>query len=69
MAKKTPTYSQAMRRLEEIVSLIDNDQLEIDEMADKIKEANEIIAYCNDKLSKADQEIEKLWAKKLKSEE
>lgn len=58
-----------MRRLEEIVSLIDNDQLEIDEMADKIKEANEIIAYCNDKLTKADQEIEKLWAKKLKSEE
>ena len=42
--KKKETYSQAMERLEKIVSQIDNNELEIDELAVKIKEANEIIA-------------------------
>lgn len=67
--KKKETYSQAMARLEEIVRQIDDNQLEIDQLADKIKEANEIIAFCSDKLTKADQEIEKLLVEKQKSEE
>ena len=62
-------YSQAMKRLEEIVKQIDSNQLEIDQMVEKIAEANQLIAFCNEKLTKADQEIEKLWAKELKSEE
>ena len=63
------TYSQAIKRLEEIVKLIESNQIEIDQLAEKIKEANQIIAYCTDKLTKEDQEIEKLWANRLKSEE
>ncbi len=63
------TYSQAIKRLEEIVKLIESNQIEIDQLAEKIKEANQIIAFCTDKLTKADQEIEKLWANRLKSEE
>ena len=62
-------YSQAMKRLEEIVKQIDSNQLEIDQMVEKIEEANQLIAFCSDKLTKADQEIEKLWAKGLPSEE
>ena len=68
-SKKHESYSQAMARLEEIVRQIDGNQLEIDQLAEKIKEANEIIAFCSDKLTKADQEIEKLLAEKQKSEE
>ena len=63
------TYSQAIKRLEEIVNLIESNQIEIDQLAEKIKEANQIIAFWTDKLTKADQEIEKLWANRLKSEE
>ena len=37
--KKKETYSQAMERLEKIVSQIDNNELEIDALAEKIKEA------------------------------
>ena len=43
MAKKKETYSQAMARLETIVRQVDSNELEIDELVDKIKEANEII--------------------------
>lgn len=68
-AKKKETYSQAIERLEKIVRQIDSNELEIDELSEKIKEANEIIAFCTGKLRKADQEIEKLLQEKRLSEE
>ena len=46
MAAKKETYSQAMERLEKIVRQIDNNELDIDTLSEKIKEANEIIAFC-----------------------
>ncbi len=63
------TYSQAIERLEIIVNQIDNNELEIDELSEKIKEANQIIAFCTEKLTKADKEIEKLLNEKHQSEE
>ena len=69
MAKKKETYSQAMARLETIVRQVDSNELEIDELVEKIKEANEIIAFCSEKLKKADTEIENCWqiSKKMKN--
>lgn len=69
MAPKKETYSQAIERLEKIVRQIDNNELEIDALSEKIKEANDIIAFCSAKLTKADAEIEKLWKEKQQCEE
>ena len=69
MSVKKETYSQAIERLEKIVRQIDNNELEIDVLAEKIKEANEIIAFCTEKLTKADREVEKLLQEKLQSKE
>ena len=69
MEKKKETYSQAMARLETIVRQVDNNELEVDELVEKIKEANEIIAFCSEKLKKADMEIEKMLADKQENEE
>jgi len=69
MAKKKETYSQAMARLETIVRQVDSNELEVDELVEKIKEANKIIAFCSEKLKKADTEIEKLLADKHENEE
>jgi len=66
---KKETYSQAIERLENIVRQIDNNELEIDTLGEKIKEANEIIAFCSEKLMKTDDEIEKIWKEKQQSEE
>ncbi len=52
MAAKKETYLQAMERLEKIVRQIDNNELDIDVLSEKIKEANEIIAFCTQKLTK-----------------
>lgn len=67
--KKKETYAQAMSRLEAIVRQIDNNELEIDQLAEKIKEANEIITFCSSRLTKAEQEVEKLLAQKQEPKE
>ena len=53
-------YEEAMKRLEQIVSDIENNKLDIDLISDKIKEAQELIKFCKDKLYKTDAEIQKL---------
>ncbi|MBO5932574.1 MAG: exodeoxyribonuclease VII small subunit [Bacteroidaceae bacterium] len=53
-------YEEAMKRLEQIVSDIENNKLDIDLISDKIKEAQELIKFCKDKLYKTDEEIQKL---------
>lgn len=68
MAAKKETYSQAMERLEKIVRQLDNNELDIDLLSEKIKEANDIIAFCTEKLTKANKEVEKLLQEKRQSE-
>lgn len=51
------TYGVAMKRLEEIMDGIENNRFDIDELVPVLKEAKELIAYCNDKLHKVDQEV------------
>lgn len=50
MAAKKQTYEQAMKRLEEIVSRIDSNELDIDSLGVNLKEAQELIKFCRDKL-------------------
>lgn len=57
------TYSQAMQRLQAIVEQIESNDLEIDALADKIKEANDLVAFCTQKLSQVDAQVEKLMKK------
>ena len=64
MAKKKETYSEPEERLEKIVRQIDNNEQDIDQLSDRIKEANELISFCTAKLTMADKEIEKLLQKR-----
>lgn len=67
--KKTETYSEAIDRLEKIVAQIDSNELDIDQLAARIKEANEIITFCTAKLTKAEGEVEKLLADDAETKE
>lgn len=58
--KETYTYSEAMKRLECIVSRIESNELDIDELGENLKEAQKLIKFCKDKLYKTDQEIQKM---------
>ena len=60
MATKKESYSEAMKRLETIVSQIESGELDIDELGKQLKEAQKLIKFCRDKLYKADEEIKKM---------
>jgi len=49
-----------MKRLEEIVSGIEENKLDIDQIGERMKEARELIKFCRDKLYKTDEEIRKI---------
>ena len=53
-------YEEAMRQLQEIVRKMENDELDIDQMSDQLKKAQELIKICRDKLTKTDEGIQKL---------
>lgn len=57
MTQKERSYGSAMKRLEEIMNGIENNRFDIDELVPVLKEAKELIAFCNDKLHKVDKEI------------
>lgn len=53
-------YEEAMHQLQEIVRKMENDELDIDQMAEQLKRAQELIRLCRDKLTKTDDEIRNL---------
>ena len=60
MATKSVTYENAMKRLEQIVSQIENNELNIDQLSTSLKEAQELITFCKGKLYETDTEIKKM---------
>lgn len=61
--KEEISYEEAMTQLEQIVEQIENNELGIDELTSKLKQAQRLMKMCKDKLTKTDKEIEKLLGK------
>ena len=57
MNQKQLKYEEAVSRLEEIVKKLENDELDIDQMAQQLKEAQQLIRLCKDRLTKVDADI------------
>jgi len=57
--KEELKYEAAFAELQTIVRKMENDELDIDQMADQLKRAQQLIKLCKDKLTKADAEIKK----------
>lgn len=53
-------YEEAIKNLESIVSMMESGKLDLDQLEDKLKEAQQLIKLCRDKLTKTDEEISKL---------
>ena len=54
------TYNEAMMRLEEITAKIQGGKVDIDELAGLLKEAQELVNFCREKLYKVDEDIKAL---------
>lgn len=55
--KNDLTYSEAFSKLEELVEQLEEGNIQLDKLSLKIKEANELIAICENKLRKIDAEV------------
>ena len=62
--EKELKYEAAMAELQSIVRKMENDELDIDQMSDQLKRAQELIKLCKDKLTTTDEEIKKILAER-----
>lgn len=60
MKETTMTYTQAKKKLEEIVYSIESGELDVDTLTEKVKRASELISFCKSKLTKTDEELQKI---------
>lgn len=54
------TYEKAMGQLEQIVRSVENNELDIDHLSEKLKEAQELIKLCKERLYKADEQVKQI---------
>ena len=50
-------YSKAITRLEEIIQKIETEEIDVDELSARVKEAIDLIKVCKSKIEKAEMEV------------
>lgn len=68
MSTKKLTYKDAVEELEDIVNGIENEDIDVDELAKKVERASKLITICSDKLKKTEEEVDKIIEKLNDSE-
>ncbi len=53
-------YKDAIERLETISRQITSCELDVDELASKLKEAKELVKFCQDKLKHVEDDVKKI---------
>jgi exodeoxyribonuclease VII small subunit len=51
-------YETAMSELQSIVSALQNDEIGVDDLSEKVKRATELIRFCREKLRKVEEDME-----------
>ncbi len=54
------SYKEAMEKLEGIVSGLESDEIPVDELAEKVKEASKLIRICKSVLYETEAEVNKV---------
>ena len=60
--KEDMKYEAAFAEIQTIVRRMENDELDIDQMSEQLKRAQQLIKLCKDKLNKTDEEIKEILA-------
>lgn len=55
-----PSYTDAFRELQEIVSEIEQGEISVDELSEKVKRASLLIKICKEKLSRTEEDVNKV---------
>ncbi len=60
MAKKQFSYNEAIEEIEEILLQIENDDLDVDELSEKVRKVTTLIKVCKQKLTQAESDVDKI---------
>ena len=60
MAENKLTYKKAVSELEAIVNEIENEDVDVDNLLEKVKRASFLINYCKEKLRDTEAEVKKV---------
>jgi exodeoxyribonuclease VII small subunit len=56
----TPNYTAAFEELQHIVSEIENGEISVDELSEKVKRATQLIRICKLKLTATEEDVAKI---------
>jgi len=60
MAKKDISYNEAITEIEEILYQIENEELDIDILTEKVKKVSTLLKLCKKKLHQTETEVQKI---------
>lgn len=60
MTSKTISYKEAVAEIEDILEEIENEELDVDDLTEKVKRVSSLIKLCKEKLHNTEQEVEKI---------
>lgn len=60
MANNEFRYGDAIKEIEEILEHIENEDLDVDDLTDKVKRVAQLIKLCRKKLTQTEQAVEKI---------
>jgi exodeoxyribonuclease VII small subunit len=58
MEKKELTYKEAVSEIEGILKKLENEELDVDELASRVKRVSLLLKFCKDKLAHTEKEIQ-----------
>ena len=58
--KDTPNYTEAFKELQEIVSEIEQGEISVDELSEKVKRASLLITICKNKLATTEEDVNQI---------
>ncbi|MEN9977977.1 MAG: exodeoxyribonuclease small subunit [Bacteroidota bacterium] len=56
------TYEKAYNELQEIIAAIETGDVSVDLLSEKVKRAAELIAFCKEKLTATEQDVQQILA-------
>ena len=60
MTSKKTSYQDAINEIEDILARIENEEFDIDELAEKVTRVALLLKTCKEKLQKTNEEVEKI---------
>lgn len=60
MTKKKVGYVEAINEIEDILAKIEDNELDVDELSEKVKRVAVLLKICKDKLRKTESEVENI---------